>query len=411
MNDSLYLEEFGLYDVPTSKTFDKLDEEQPSSSAKHLDEQNFSPNRPHQALEYPPLYFMLRKYPQLLENIKKFYIFRWCTSYPFQKHIPCSSALRKIGVHLTWGETLFLVPFFIAILFAIIFTTLSLSLAGTGHVAQAALIACFILAQRNSLITLLIGMPIDRTLFYHKLSGRVAFLGTLSHTWAFLIQSKSTPKLASMFADPVNASGAVMMTMIIGIILASLPYFRRQTFELFYYVHIICVFGLVCGAFFDTGILVPIIVVSTWGVDIFLRSAVMARHRYPRKANIRILSDTIIELSFPKVSGFDYNAGQHIYISLPDISWLEWHPFWFKSCPKMNTVTLYIRKTGNWTSALYELAKKQSEVSIMMEGPYGSVGVDLLSDRYKMVMLVSGGIGRKYCALHFSDDLSGTHSY
>jgi len=268
MNDSLYLEEFGLYDVPTSKTFDKLDEEQPSSSAKHLDEQNFSPNRPHQALEYPPLYFMLRKYPQLLENIKKFYIFRWCTSYPFQKHIPCSSALRKIGVHLTWGETLFLVPFFIAILFAIIFTTLSLSLAGTGHVAQAALIACFILAQRNSLITLLIGMPIDRTLFYHKLSGRVAFLGTLSHTWAFLIQSKSTPKLASMFADPVNASGAVMMTMIIGIILASLPYFRRQTFELFYYVHIICVFGLVCGAFFDTGILVPIIVVSTWGVDI-----------------------------------------------------------------------------------------------------------------------------------------------
>ncbi|KAI2511104.1 FAD-binding domain [Fragilaria crotonensis] len=33
------------------------------------------------------------------------------------------------------------------------------------------------------------------------------------------------------------------------------------------------------------------------------------------------------------------------------------------------------------------------EVSILLEGPYGSVGVDLASDHYKMVMLFSGGIG------------------
>jgi predicted ferric reductase len=61
----------------------------------------------------------------------------------------------------------------------------------------------------------------------------------------------------------------------------------------------------------------------------------------------------------------------------------------------MKTVTIHIRRAGDWTNALYELAKKKSEISIMMEGPYGSLGVDLVGDRYKMVMLVSGGIGSK----------------
>jgi ferric-chelate reductase len=184
-----------------------------------------------------------------------------------------------------------------------------------------------------------------------------------------------------------------MMFMVFGITITSLPYFRRRLFEVFYYLHVMFVFGVVCGALSHTGILVPMLVLCTWGVDVFLRSIVMARTLYPQKAKLRILSDTVVELSFPKIRGFDYNPGQYIYVALPELSFLEWHPFSLSSAPKMKTVTLHIRRAGDWTNALYELAKKKSEVSIMMEGPYGSLGVDLVGDRYKMVMLVSGGIG------------------
>jgi len=199
-----------------------------------------------------------------------------------------------------------------------------------------------------------------------------------------------------MLENTMNTSGTFMTVMVCGIIITSLPYFRRRVFEFFYYLHIVFVSGIVLGALFHTGILVPLLATSTWGVDLFLRSIIMARHRYPRKANIRVLSDTVVELSFPKVHGFDYNPGQYIYISLPDISCLQWHPFSISSAPKMKNVTLHIRKTGNWTGALYELAKKTKEVSILMEGPYGSLGVNLVGDRYKMIMLVSGGIGSKF---------------
>jgi NADPH oxidase len=245
-------------------------------------------------------------------------------------------------------------------------------------------------------------MPIDRTLYYHKLSGRIALIGTIGHAWAFYIDpryqaSNATirAKLASSFVGSVNTAGSIMTLILFLIILSSLPFVRRRLFELFYYMHILCASGIVMGAFLHTGILVPLLVACTWGVDLFFRSLVMARHRYPTKARIRTLSATVIELSFPKVEGFDYNPGQYIYLCLPELSYLEWHPFSISSAPKMKNVTLHIRRAGNWTSSLYKLAEQGNEVDILIEGPYGNLGVDVFGDRYKMVILVSGGIGSK----------------
>lgn len=362
-----------------------------------------APNQPHPSLEYPVLFFILKKWPWLHHNIKDFYNLRWRISYPLQKNVPWSPTLRKFRVHLTWGELLILLPFWVAVLAAVFYTFYAPSVTKTGHVARTALIGCFVFAQRNSAITLLFGMPVDRTLFYHKLSARVALIGTVGHAWAFFIdpkyqkgKSSLSAKLATAFENSLHTSGSMMSLMMLGIMLAALPVVRRRLFELFHYIHVTLVFGVVCGALFHTGVLLPIFVLLTWGVDVFLRSVVMARTRYPRNAKLRIMSSTVVELSFPKAQGFDYNPGQYIYVAIPEISWLQWHPFSLSSSPQMKTVTLHIRRSGNWTSALYELAKKKTELSFMCEGPYGSLGVNLFGDRYKMVMLVSGGIGSKY---------------
>ena len=360
------------------------------------------PNKAHQALEYPPLYFLLKKFPQLMESSKQWYMYRWKASYPLQKKLPCSRALRKIGVHLTWGEAILLLPFWTALLSAIMYTFVFPSVVHSGHAARTALIGCFVFAQRNSLLTALIGMPIDRTLYYHKLSGRLALVATLGHAWTFFVDPRFQAgnatiraKEASSLQGSVNTAGTIMTGLLIIIIVSSLPLVRRRLFELFYYLHILCAGGLAVGAFFHTGLLVPVIVACTWGVDLFFRSIVMARHRYPNRATIRTLSATVIELSFPKVDGFDYNPGQYIYVCLPGISYLEWHPFSISSAPKMKNVTLHIRRSGNWTSSLYKLAEQGKEVEILIEGPYGNLGVDLFGDRYKMLILVSGGIGSK----------------
>jgi NAD(P)H-flavin reductase len=61
-------------------------------------------------------------------------------------------------------------------------------------------------------------------------------------------------------------------------------------------------------------------------------------------------------------------------------------------------VTLHIRGIGEWSAKLVKLAENQEEVDIMVEGPYGQLRVDIDNeDRYKVVLLVSGGIGVTHC--------------
>jgi NAD(P)H-flavin reductase len=67
------------------------------------------------------------------------------------------------------------------------------------------------------------------------------------------------------------------------------------------------------------------------------------------------------------------------------------------SAPHQQTVTFHIRKVGDWTSALFDLAVKKKEIKIYLEGPFGNLSVDIIGDRkYKSIMLISGGIGSKF---------------
>ena len=114
----------------------------------------------------------------------------------------------------------------------------------------------------------------------------------------------------------------------------------------------------------------------------------------PTKAHIRKFTNSIVEISFPKTTSFNYNPGQYIFLAIPKISLFEWHPFSTSSAPHQDIVTLHIHACGTWTKALSSLAEDETMIDILFEGPYGSLAVDLASnDRYKMVMLLSGGIG------------------
>lgn len=359
-------------------------------------------NEPHPALEYPMCYHVLKRFPRLLEGLRVPYDYRWKLAYPLQRKVPFSRCILKLGVHLTWGELLLLLPFFLALCCGIIYSSISPSVSVTGKVARFVLIAAFVLAQRNSLVTLLVGMPVDRALFYHKLAGRLGGLTGLLHTLAFFIDPKFTAIhkidfFGGAFTGQVNTSGTIMMLLITGIVITSLPMVRKATFETFYYLHFVFVGGLVVGTFFHTGILVPTLAFLTWGVDFGIRKVLMAWTINPRKATLKLISDTVVQVSFRKTEAFSYNPGQYIYLSIPEITWLEWHPFSISSCPNQPIVTLHIRKAGNWTTALFQLANKKKVVDILLEGPYGSMAVDIMGDRkYKSVLLISGGIGGKF---------------
>jgi ferredoxin-NADP reductase len=225
--------------------------------------------------------------------------------------------------------------------------------------------------------------------------------------------------------DQMNISGSCLFLLIGGVTITSLPKVRHLCFEVFYYVHVTFVFLMTACAFYHSGayasspcrhcpylppckhvsdddgqilhsgILIPILASILWGGDLLCRKIIMACFRYPRTARIRTISDTVVELSFPKTASFDYIAGQHLSIAVPDIvgAGLEFHPFSIATCPSQPNVTIMVRVAGDWTTALHKLAKKKSEISVLVEGPNGSPNIDIFGDRYKSFLLFSGGIG------------------
>ena len=303
---------------------------------------------------------------------------------------------------MTWGELLLMFPYYLAIICGLIYTVCFPSVLITGKIARYNLMAVLIFCQRNSLVTFLLGVPFDRGLFYHKLAGRVAGITGLLHTIAYFLDVKyhrdhpyAQKFCMGAFTGSVNISGSAMFIFIFIITVSSLPSIRRRLFEVFYYLHVLFTVAIVVCTFFHSGKLIPIFASCTWGMDLIVRSFVMARFRYPKKAQLKTIGESVIELKFVKDDSFAYNPGQYIYIAIPDISSFQWHPFSIISSPDQPYVTLNIRKVGGWTTALFDLAKSTSEVSLMMEGPYGNLSVDVISTdrKYRNVMLISGGIG------------------
>ena len=104
-------------------------------------------------------------------------------------------------------------------------------------------------------------------------------------------------------------------------------------------------------------------------------------------------------------------AGQYIFLSCPEISYFQWHPFTLTSAPEEDYLSVHIRIVGDFTSALAKACgcdfdskdKPEKEGGIvippvsmvlprvMVDGPFGSASEDFL--KYESVVLVGAGIG------------------
>lgn len=105
-----------------------------------------------------------------------------------------------------------------------------------------------------------------------------------------------------------------------------------------------------------------------------------------------------IELQMKK-KGFKMEVGQYIFVQLPVVSKLEWHPFTLTSAPEEDHFSIHIRIVGDWTEGLFKACggeKKEFQEAwkmpkIAVDGPFGTASEDVFS--YEVVMLVGAGIG------------------
>ncbi|KAI8810152.1 ferric reductase NAD binding domain-containing protein [Cladochytrium replicatum] len=107
-----------------------------------------------------------------------------------------------------------------------------------------------------------------------------------------------------------------------------------------------------------------------------------------------------MEIQFEKPS-FKYKPGQYLFINIPEVSRVEWHPFTITSTPEEGFVSIHIRLVGDWTKKASQLlgcyqngiSKMNSSQlpTIRIDGPYGAPAEDFYN--YKVGVLVGAGIG------------------
>ncbi|GAQ81800.1 Respiratory burst oxidase [Klebsormidium nitens] len=126
----------------------------------------------------------------------------------------------------------------------------------------------------------------------------------------------------------------------------------------------------------------------------------------------------VLGLTMTKPPGFNYRAGQYLFLQCPQVSAFEWHPYSITSAPSDDFLRVHIRAVGDWTNRLHQIfaeaiekepfagkeasAGKESDLEagtpsptayprLLIDGPFGAPAQDF--HKFKVVMLIGAGIG------------------
>eukprot|EP00741_Cyanophora_paradoxa_P017018 tig00020951_g16437.t1 len=285
----------------------------------------------------------------------------------------------------------------------------------TGYLAQLQTLFILLPVARNSAWLPLIGVPWERAVRFHRWIGVLMVLSTAAHgVCMYLYYSGMGLGLDFILtwdassAGPNNLAGAASGAALCALGLLSMPVIRRRLFELFYYAHILLfpvAFVLAClhlastAAYAGPG-------VALLAIDWLLRLW-KGRARSTEVLAIRRESPDVVRLDLRKRGFRASGPAQYVFLQVPSLAPLQWHPFSISSGPREDgELTLHVRTLGpsSWTGKLGALADAWAEtlyvgraegcrepIAVRIDGPYGRPGLPL--DRYRSVAFAVGGIG------------------
>ncbi|KAF7813095.1 Ferric reduction oxidase 2 [Senna tora] len=193
-----------------------------------------------------------------------------------------------------------------------------------------------------------------------------------------------------------NVAGEI--SLLAGLILwcTTFPRIRRKAFELFFYTHylyiVFVVFFVLHVGFSTICIILPGFYLFL--IDRFLRF--LQSQQRVRLVSARVLPCEAFELNFSKNPGLCYAPTSSIFINVPSISKLQWHPFTISSSSETDsdTLSIVVKVAGRWSNTLYQKLSSSSpldHLQVSVEGPYGPTSTSF--SRHEMLVMVSGGSG------------------
>ncbi|WCJ36700.1 ferric reduction oxidase 4 [Euphorbia peplus] len=276
------------------------------------------------------------------------------------------------------------------------FRSVSLRLGYIGNVTWAFL---FFPVTRGSSILRIFGLTSESSIKYHIWLGHISMVLFTAHSVGFVAYYAMTNQMVEMLewskTYVSNVAGEIAFVFALGMWVTSSYSIRRKFFEVFIYSHhlyivYIIFYALHVGAAYFCMILPGIFLFL---IDRYLRFLQSMQHA--RLLSARILPSGTLELNFSKDPGLYYNPTSIMYMNVPSISKLQWHPFTVTSNCEMepNVLTVVVKREGSWSHKLYNQIYSNSVEHLQMsvEGPYGPSSSHFL--RHDLLVMISGGSG------------------
>ncbi|KAB1220126.1 putative ferric reduction oxidase 1 [Morella rubra] len=272
------------------------------------------------------------------------------------------------------------------------FRSVSLRLGYVGNICWAFL---FFSVTRGSSLLPFLGLSSESSIKYHIWLGHLSMVLFSAHTIGFLIHWGMTHQMSQTLQwahDRVpNVAGEIAIVFAWAIWMTSFSRVRRKMFEVFFYTHhlyalYIFFYLLHVGVVYFCMILPGIFLFL---VDRFLRF--LQSRRRSSLVSARLLPCDTIELNFCKSQGFNYGPTSVLFINVPSISKLQWHPFTVTSNCNMepDKLSIVIKTSGSWSRKLFQLLSNSpvDHLKVSVEGPYGSTSSPFLRNSTDLAML------------------------
>ncbi|PRQ60154.1 putative ferric-chelate reductase (NADH) [Rosa chinensis] len=270
-----------------------------------------------------------------------------------------------------------------------------------GLVGNICLAFLFFPVARGSSILQLIGLTSEASIKYHIWLGHLVMTIFTAHGLCYIIFWASTSQISQMLKwekiGIANVAGEVALLAGLAMWATSFPRIRRKIFELFFYSHhlyiVFIVFFVFHVGFSYACIMLP-------GFYLFMIDRLLRFLQSQQKIGLvsaRVLPCEVVELSFSKIPGLSYSPTSMMFLNVPGISKLQWHPFTITSSSTMDpdNLSVVIKSEGSWSHNLYEKFSSTTwpmdRLEVSVEGPYGPASNKLL--RHDTLVMVSGGSG------------------
>lgn len=303
--------------------------------------------------------------------------------------------------------------------------------------------------------------PADENIWFHRQVAYSMAFWAMVHTTAHyvnfinveLTQVRKQKALDIHYTQPGGITGHFMLFIMLLMYTTAHHKIRAQAFEVFWYTHHLAFFFMLGLYTHATGCFVrdsvdpstsPIfpfyktdhcLGYLSWRFIIWPGIAYFGERMYreyrgrlsTKLSKVLVHPSGAMELRIIKPS-FRYTAGQWLFIQVPEISSLQWHPFTITSAPEDPYVSVHIRQVGDWTYALgervgagpsvvasmtkealkgsekdnetaiygtrgdfVEIGGNQNLPAVRIDGPYGAPAEDVF--KCEVAVLIGAGIG------------------